>query len=283
MVGTAILDKSVDASSDIVGIKAPTLKIRRASYALNKKKLTKNLKKDALISMYETTVNNHEQNVNIKCSSGFFLEVASPGLLDLAKQASHTKPLTFNTVAIICTNSRNSLDNINLHLNIMYSYDIFYTDKMDTPIATVTIHSHTTTKLIQLQGFKLVLNVKAPVWFYNNVLKDTLEREAETRKQNVDVINSCILDKTTCTLCKKDILLEEKSLVCPSCSLSQHKKCSSIKSSRTWSQPSSWKCDPCLSGDNLGGSQSRKRPINSVTPSDEFTAPISKLKKTKCS
>ena len=32
----------------------------------------------------------------------------------------------------------------------------------------------------------------APVWFYNNVLKDTLEREVESRKANIENTNKLI-------------------------------------------------------------------------------------------
>ena len=149
MVGTAI--ETASKSVDNVGCKTPAYKTRRATFALNKKKLTRNLKKDATINMYETTVNNYEQNVNLKCSSGFFLEVASPGFLDLAKQSSDlSKPLKIDDIVLFCTNNRTSLDELDLHLNVMYSYDLYAHDKMDCPLATVTIHCHTTTKLVQL-------------------------------------------------------------------------------------------------------------------------------------
>ena len=47
-------------------------------------KLTKNLKRDAIIDNYDTVINNYDENVNLKCSSGFYLEVANPALLALA-------------------------------------------------------------------------------------------------------------------------------------------------------------------------------------------------------
>ena len=62
--------------------------IRHTDFAMKQLKLTKNLKKDAIIINYDTIVNNYEENVNLKCSSGFYLQVANPALLALAKQSS---------------------------------------------------------------------------------------------------------------------------------------------------------------------------------------------------
>ena len=85
-------------------VKTPTYKTRRAAFALNKKKLTRNLKKDPMIDTYETVCNNFDENVNIKCSSGFFLEAISPGFLSLAKQSINaSEPLVIDDVAVICT------------------------------------------------------------------------------------------------------------------------------------------------------------------------------------
>ena len=52
---------------------------RHTGFSLDQSKQTKNLKKDALIVNYDTVVNNYNENVNVKCSSGFYLKVANPG------------------------------------------------------------------------------------------------------------------------------------------------------------------------------------------------------------
>ena len=123
------LATNVAKTDNVVG-RTPTYKTRRAAFALNKKKLTKTLKKDALIAMYETTVNNYNENVNIKCSSGFFLQVASPGFHDLAIQSSDDSFLTINNISIHCSSSRASLDEFDLLLNTGCSIvnDINYMD-----------------------------------------------------------------------------------------------------------------------------------------------------------
>ena len=147
-----------------VSLRTPTYKTRRATFALNKKKLTKNLKKDALINTFDTVYNNFDENVNIKCSSGFFLEVIGPGFLQLAKQASDaSKPLIVDDIAINCTNERASLDNCDLLLNIIYFFNLCDPSDLKTVLASVTVHVHVTTKLVQLQGSKVIKGSKAPV------------------------------------------------------------------------------------------------------------------------
>ena len=45
---------------------------RLTGFSLNHTKQMKNLKKDANIANFDTVINNHNENINIKCSSGFF-------------------------------------------------------------------------------------------------------------------------------------------------------------------------------------------------------------------
>ena len=271
MVVTAIDDttgRTVDI--DNRDVSTHTINTRRATFALNQKKLTKTLIKDAHIEDFEVVTNNFDQNVNIKCSSGFFLTVATPVCLDLAKQCSDSSnPLIINNFAILCTNNRTSLDDANLRLNVMYTFDITPSDSTNNPTASVTIHCHTTTQLVQLQGSKLVESVKAPVWFYDNVLKDTLLNESKNRKHEVDEVNSQLIQNKTCSSCKTSILPIDKCFLCPSCSLYQHKKCTALKSSKSRLQPSSWVCDLCQQTQRLSDKNPRKRALIS----DESQAP----------
>ena len=232
--------------------KTPTFKTTRAVFALNKKKQLKNLKKDAQISTFHAIANNFNENVNIKCSSGFFLQVASPGFHDLASQSSdNSDQLAINDMLIHCSESRVSLDKLDLLLNRLYTFNIATTNNPLVTVASVTVHVYVTSKLVQLQGSKLVHGVKAPLWFYDNVIKATLERESERMKQQIDTTNSRILRATTssnaCEACSKRITGTDKSYRCPSCLHFMHKKCTSDRSNRSRSQPLNWKCDSCLS------------------------------------
>ena len=62
---------------------------RHTGYSLDQSKLTKNLIKDATLNCnYDKVINNYGENLNLKSSSGFYLEVARPALLSLANQSS---------------------------------------------------------------------------------------------------------------------------------------------------------------------------------------------------
>ena len=179
----------------------------RATFALNKKKHMNNLKKDAVIEDYQVTFNNFNENVNIKCSSGFFLAVANPALLVLAKESFDVSRI--NNMDIQCMNNRISLDICDLQINNVYFFNIVDpTDKVI--IANVTIHCHITTKLIQLQGSKVIGGEKAPVWFFHNILKETFKKESENRKDQIVNVNKIIINNRSktvsngeCNLCEK--------------------------------------------------------------------------------
>ena len=73
-------------------------------YGLSRTRQTSNLKRDANIQNFTVEPSDYDKNINIVCNSGFFIEVASPLLLDLAKQA--TIPLTINNVSVMCSMSK---------------------------------------------------------------------------------------------------------------------------------------------------------------------------------
>ena len=159
----------------------PSYNTRHTGFSLDQSKQKNNLKKDALIDNYDIVINNFNENVNVKCSSGFYLKVGNPALLFLARQASDSsKPLIIDNVKIHCKNSVTTLDNHNLLVNFTYFYDLDCS--LGNILGTVTIHSHVSTRLVQLQGSKLVGGMKAPVWFFTTVLKNTYDREGVLRK-----------------------------------------------------------------------------------------------------
>ena len=94
--------------------------------------------KDAVIKDFDTVYNNFNENINVKCSCGFYLWVASPVLLDLAKQTCDTG-LVISNINIKCTNSRISLDENNLHVNSTYFFELSDSDT-EALLGKVTVH-----------------------------------------------------------------------------------------------------------------------------------------------
>ena len=109
----------------------------------------KNLKKNVDVINYDTVINNFNENINLQCSSGFYLEVASPALLSLAKQTCENSQLVVTGVRILCANTRINLDDHNFHVNSTYFFDLL-DDKSESVLGKVTIHCHVTTRVVQL-------------------------------------------------------------------------------------------------------------------------------------
>ena len=188
------------------GDKTLTYNTRQAGFTVNQSKLSKNLKKDASIQDYEIITNNFDENVNIKCSSGFYNEVARPAILSLAKQASVSpSPVIMNDVQIQCRTNRVSFDDHDLLVNSTFCFDLLNIVGMS--IGIVSIHCHNTTRLVQLQGSKLINGIKAPVWLLKAVLDKTFSQEASKRRSNILETNEAIINLTSdyldCDMCDK--------------------------------------------------------------------------------
>ena len=132
-----------------------TYNTRHARFTLNQAKQLKTLRQDAGLADFDTVINNFDENVNVKCNSGFFLEVASPALLSLAKQTCDLSHVIINNVRIDCTNSRISLDNHNFLINNTFFFNLV--DNTTAATGKVTVHCHTSTRTVHLQGSKITL------------------------------------------------------------------------------------------------------------------------------
>ena len=177
---------------------------RQAGFALNRTKQLDNLTKDTDIMNYDMVANNFNENVNVKCNSGFYIQVASPALHSLAKQTCDPQSLVINNIKIKCSNSRISLDNHNLMVNSTYFFDLLEAST-DIVLGKVTVHCHVTTKVVQLQGSRVIDGTKAPVWFFTHVLENTFARESSEKGVSISKTNNDInsLASYNCTLCDK--------------------------------------------------------------------------------
>ena len=223
---------SLTENNDDVLVRAdvPRYNTRHTEFTLNQSKLTKNLKKDAIIENYVTVVNNYQENVNIKCGSGFYLEVAGPALLSLAKQTSDNSSLIIKNIRIACTNTRMSLDNQNFHVNSTFFFNL-HNIESDNLLGSVTIHCHVTTLTVQLQGSKIISGEKAPIWFFEQVLKNTFDREGNKKSNSIKDANEAIgklACEDACISCDKKITQRDKFFICPKCNSHQHQKCTLI-------------------------------------------------------
>ena len=73
----------VDGPLDLSTPNGPN--IQEANYCLNKNKQVTGIQNDATLIDYDVELNNFEENATIKCSSGFYAQVAKPFFASLAK------------------------------------------------------------------------------------------------------------------------------------------------------------------------------------------------------
>ena len=106
---------------DLFEFDEPPAEIRIANYALNQTKQTNKIVKDTSIEDFEVTLNNNDSNANIKCSTGFYVQVAKPTFASLhggtvfskddiaisLTESSQTKDLKVHmSTQILCQNSQ---------------------------------------------------------------------------------------------------------------------------------------------------------------------------------
>ena len=81
------LDHHDISTMDVDALNAHNHVSRQSEFTLNRTRQTKKLQKNAInIETYEITINNYDTNVNLRCNTGFYAQVAGPALLNLAEQ-----------------------------------------------------------------------------------------------------------------------------------------------------------------------------------------------------
>ena len=210
----------------------------QANYQLNQQKQIKKLVRDTRIPDFEMTCNDNDRNVNIQCSTGFYEAVAKPAISSLSTGFKHT----VHGVTITCSLIRSTKDLNNSIPGLLLRFELFGDQLVHNPVP-LSVHLHSSQRKIQLQGGVCMSDqTTAPVWFVENLLKDMLVEQANTKKYNIDEINKLVSSTVTrsyprrpvqenssCNHCKKKFSASAKPVPCPRCSLPKH----------------STKCKPC--------------------------------------
>ena len=132
--------------------------------------------KDASINDFDVTVNNTDQNATIKCSSGFYIQVAKGCFVSLLNSSVFTKDKIAITVkSITMTNEQSGLESTRLiHFSFMNEENI---------LGGVAVHLHHSTRTIQIQGSQIMPDsARAALWFLNNFVTDRFKELAKTKK-----------------------------------------------------------------------------------------------------
>ena len=204
---------------------------RQASFVLNHDLQVNKLVADAAISDCEFSANNSDQNVNIQCSSGFYKAVAKPAFSTLSPGYSHRS----GEVLVSCSNIQPSLDYRGVEFNRIFWFSL---RDLAGNCASVTVHLHHTTRLVQVQGGAIMNGgYVAAVWFVKNLLLDLFLKLGQARGHDISAFNQAVLDGNfsssvkdiipddTCTLCSKPLKKPGKPVKCFACKSVFHTTC----------------------------------------------------------
>ena len=159
---------------------------RTATYALNKKKQIKEITKDAMLVDFDITVNNNDENCTIKCSSGFYLQVAKASFLTL----DDTSTITFGNVAINIGDIKITNDETGFEANRLIRFT--FSTRSDS-CGSATVHLHHSTRTIQVQGSAIMPDkTKAAFWFVSKIILKRFQDLAKAKQYAIKNFNNLV-------------------------------------------------------------------------------------------
>ena len=214
------LDSDVSQSSAIKDITTTEVLRRVANFELNQAKQTAGIYRDAQIQDFKIVHKDNDKNINIECSSGFYVQVAKPTLCSLSQD--YIQPVL--GLSISCDNITKNVDALGHEVNLTLFFKITLSNDNT---AKVTIHAHNSTRLVQVQGsITMPDRTTSALWFVKNVLNGKFCSLAKAKSFNIAHFNNAVTSMTgpagnqenkKCGLC--DVLFDSRSkpVYCPQC------------------------------------------------------------------
>ena len=176
----------------------PDENIRTSNYTLNKEKQIEKIVKDASATDYDVNINSSDQNVTIKCSTGFYIQVAKPTFLTLDDSAT----LSVNEINISIINSSITKDIGGVEATKLIHFSFA---RLFGPMGGVTVHLHHSTRTIQIQGGTLMPNsTRSAVWFLDHVTLPRFKEMAKSKKFAIKNTNDAFLSSSNSLATKKN-------------------------------------------------------------------------------
>ena len=204
--------------------------VRTKAFALNKARQINDIRKDSKIADFDVTVNNQDENCTIKCSSGFYIQVAQSCFTTLKENTV----LSVGGIVISISNITKSNDKSGSEVNRLVKF-AFVSQHQNC--GGVAVHLHHSTRTIQVQGcHKMPDNSKAALWFVKNVIVKKFEEQAKAKKFAIKNFNDSVQRTFTnpnavpnpsnsCRECSLLFNTRSKPSMCSSCSVYFHKTC----------------------------------------------------------
>ena len=161
--------------------------IRKAAYSFNQQKQTDKIKEDAALNDFNVNVNNSDQNATVKCSSGFYIQVARASLGTL----NNRSVLSCCDIAMTVDQVTVTEDKTGLEGTKLLSLSFMSDQKL---LGGVKVHLHHSTRTIQIQGGSIMPdNSRAALWFLNNFVLIQFKDLAKAKNFSIRNTNAAIL------------------------------------------------------------------------------------------
>ena len=215
----------------VASISEPSVLVRNHNFTLNREKQVSSLAQDTAIDDFEILINNKDTNVNLKCSPGFYAEVARPAMSSFMQG---TKFL-IGSVHVNCFHIAFNRDSTGVEESRVLHLDLGDGGR-HPPQAKVTLTLHHTTRLLQIQGGTTMSDKsKAASWFLHHYVKQKFDFEAKLKKYDISKFNKAIDELFTesqtflfnkghsCGHCHKLFTAKATPVLCPLCLKQTHK------------------------------------------------------------
>ena len=226
------LDGPLPDVSHLVTHRQPGPSLQVASFQFNQEKQTQKIVNDAAIPDYEINVNNDDQNATVKCSSGFYIQVARASLGSL----QHPSVLACGGIAVTVDKIRVTNDQVGTEATKLINFS-FMSDQ--TKIGGVTVHLHHSNRTIQIQGSaKMPDSSRAALWFLNHFILVRFKEQAKAKSFAIKSTNTSIIKASTnlnnkigkpqsqnnsCSSCNRGFNSSSKPSMCSFCAKFFHK------------------------------------------------------------
>ena len=223
----------------------PPIKTRIANYSLNQTKQRDRIREDASLVDYDVKINNNDQNVTIKCSSGFYIQVARASFVTLEKKSV----ISHDNVAVLVDEVTVTKELSGLEATMLLHFS--FSSGKDT-LGGAAVHLHHSTRTIQIQGsFVMPDSTRAALWFLNNITLSRFKEIAKSKKFQVKNFNNAAKllptpgsvgtnpnpSDNSCQSCNAIFKTQAKPSLCGSCLKYFHKTCLKEHSKSCSSRP----------------------------------------------
>ena len=184
--GNDTLNDTTDSQVAITVNNTPDIHTRTAQFELNQRKQTAGIYRDAHLEDFKVIHKDHDKNINIECSSGFYAQVAKPTLSSLIHDPI-SPVLGFN---IVCDNVTKNIDSLGSEYNLTIFFKII---QKNNNTNKVTIHTHNSTRLVQVQGGAAMPDKStSALWFVRNILYGKFQDQAKAKSYSIASLNKAI-------------------------------------------------------------------------------------------